>query len=425
MSSNKNRTILPLKTTILVFILCSHKTNAQKVYQYNGSGSNCHCEMVFEEKALQPKAVLVIDSEGEDIVKFANQNLFILNQHFQHFNYLYINVVQKGTSEIMDCYERVINAVSVTHKIKLSSFYLLKKANDNEMILQKPNQSLMSFNVLYYKAENISGTLSSISNITKPEDYAIKAETIIDDDEVYDQRMKNYHRNFDLGVNFTPIGLFGSRLGMDRFMIGTYGISLMKNISPQSAIKLSLGGSIKRPDITSIQSNMQSRVMTAVQNGEDTLFIDEALSGHVIIGGDISYRYYFNPTKQLRSFVSLGIGTFNVLSINGRIQDTMDISNIDMSNPASMQGAMGGGINPAEAGGGNIQNLQSRYFVPMTEFGIEYRMAPPLKVNISLPMRYYMNQSKGQSGTFALGMNVGLIFTLNPGKFPKLKEKHK
>jgi len=56
-------------------------------------------------------------------------------------------------------------------------------------------------------------------------------------------------------------------------------------------------------------------------------------------GGDISLKYYFEKTKKFRPFISAGIGYYMITSISGKLQDTIDVSGIDLNNPSSMQSA--------------------------------------------------------------------------------------
>jgi len=105
-----------------------------------------------------------------------------------------------------------------------------------------------------------------------------------------------------------------------------------------------------------------------------------------------------------------------MINMNGTIQNTIDISNIDMSNMSSMKNLMGDkDMSP-------VMN-QSRIlsFTPLVEFGVEYRLSPYTKINVSMPFKYYIDQSGTKYNTFAYGLNFGFNFTLNPGKFSKIK----
>jgi len=102
--------------------------------------------------------------------------------------------------------------------------------------------------------------------------------------------------------------------------------------------------------------------------------------------------------------------------MNGTIRDTIDISDIDMSNWSSMQDLMGNdGMSPAMNQSGTL------FFSPLSEFGFEYRLSPFTKIVISMPFKYYINPSGTKYNTFAYGLNFGFNFTLNPGKYPKMK----
>jgi hypothetical protein len=162
---------------------------------------------------------------------------------------------------------------------------------------------------------------------------------------------------------------------------------------------------------------MQSKFMGAVQNNEETLYVDEKITGHVILGVDLYAKYYFEKTKPFRPFLSAGFGSYSLLNMSGSLQNTIDVSGIDMSDPSSLQDALGGSTDTEELPNG-MEQITERYFVPQLELGFEYRLAPRAKVSVSLPFRYFMNQSAGGSNTFAWGLSFGMAFTLNPGKYP-------
>jgi hypothetical protein len=229
--------------------------------------------------------------------------------------------------------------------------------------------------------------------------------------------MANYKKNMDVGLYYAPIFLTGHKLSLDYGAFGTYGLSLKKNVGHRHAVKLNIGGALKKPDQSVIQSSLQSKMMSAIQNNEDSIYIDELLSGHIFFGAELSYRYSLNSHRAFRPYFELGIGSSAFTSISGRIQDTIDISDVDMSNPSSIQDKIG---NPAE-GGGNIVNSTKNYLTPMVNLGFEYRMSPGVKFNASVPFRYFVDRSGTSDNTFSFGLNFSLMFTMNPGKLPKLK----
>lgn len=400
-----------------VFLAGDNLVLGQKVYQYNSPGSNCHCEMMFEQTNPAPKAVIVLDAEGVDLVTFSKTNPYVASGLFTNYNFLYINVLNAGNSSSMDCYEIIIRAIAATGNIFLSSFYLIQKPEEDNLFIQKPNQALHSFSIFYLRNNQFNQLFTALEKATLRHAYKPTEKEAVNPEEEYDKKMLNYKRNFDVGLFYNPLILTGKKLGLDKPAINTYWFSMMKNVGHQTAIRLSIGGALKKPDVNSLRSKMQSQMMEAVQNGEDSIIIDEEMSGHIYFGTELSIRHYFTSSKQFRQYIGVGLGMHAITRMGGRIQDTIDISDIDMSNPSSMSG---GGLNPDESGAGITMTANS-HMASLFEYGFEYRLAPAAKLNVSLPMRYYSSPTAG--GTLAFGVNIGLTFTLNPSKMPKLKQK--
>jgi hypothetical protein len=163
---------------------------------------------------------------------------------------------------------------------------------------------------------------------------------------------------------------------------------------------------------------MQSKVMAAVQNNQDTLYINETLSGHVYIGWDLGIKMFFNKTKVFRPFIMVGMGAARMNSMNGQMKDTIDLSGIDMSDPSSLQNTMGSGTE-LSADQSALSQVNFRYLMPYSEFGFEFRITPGSKFNLSVPLKYYHNKYESNNSSLVLGLNIGLKFTLNSGRFPQ------
>lgn len=293
-------------------------------------------------------------------------------------------------------------------------FYLIQVNALNEPVLQKFNKLSIKYNIINVSEIDVTKIINSLNSATIGQVYR---KNYIDGELETKKRMTNYKRNFDIGLFYAPLFLTGNQLVLDKVAVGSYGLSFIKNFSQRHAIKFSLGGSFKMPNQKSIQSGMQSKIMTAVQNEEDTLFIDETIGGHFFFGGEISYRYSFNGIKPFRPYVALGIGNYTLNKFSGDIKDTVDISNVDMSDPSSMEDLIDPeGLEPT------MENISARYVFSSIELGFEYRMSPVAKFNFSMPLRYFLDQSGHQSNTFSLGLNFGLLFCINPKKLPKLKQ---
>jgi hypothetical protein len=399
---------------ILLFSL-AQEIYAQTVFKYNLPGYDCYSEYIITKTAVNPKGVIVLNANGADIRLYSQSNRYLSSGLFVNYNFLYLNILRPGNSNIEDCIDIVVHNVSNIHHIYEEAFYYL---NTDSAELKKNRTSLHKLKTIHVTKRTLTGTLYSIDNAASSQPYKIPDNVLNSGytDLQNAERMSNYRRNFDVGLYYAPIFFTRKTSVHDKISLGNYGLSFTKSITQNSALKLNLGGSIKRPDQSAIQSGMQSKIMTAVQNDEDTLFINETLKGHVFFGGEINYRYSFNNTTVFRPYISVGIGSYTFTKLSGSITDTLDISNIDMSNPSSMQNAM----NPDELAP-NINTVTAKYLCPMVEPGFEQRLSPGAKLNISVPFRCYIDQSGLNSNNISLGLNFGLSFCLNSGKLPKRK----
>lgn len=403
-------------SVVIALIFCSSMI-AQRVYKYNAPGNDCYSEMVFEEKATNPKGVIVIDVKGQDIVTYSQNNSYINSNLFQNYNFLYVNVLNKGSASTVSCLDVVIRTVASTHRIYMSVFYVIVNSSSaKQAYIQKANDDSESFNLLYDGSLENKDVPSLLDNATKSQTYRVPVNLAINGDLETEAKMRNYKRNFDIGIYLSPLFLKDAKLGIKKNAVTTYGLSFAKNISTQFTIKANIGGSFNKPDQSSIQSAMRSKMQEAIKNGDSTIVIDQTLSGHIMIGADIAFKYYFAKTKRFRPYTSIGIGSYNITAISGRIQDTIDISGIDPQNPSSMQSALGGGTTPSSTPAG-MTNTKTSFLVPQFETGFEYRLSPVVKVNVSMPFKYFIDKTNSTLNTFTYGFNFGLSFTINPNKY--------
>lgn len=396
--------------------------NGQTVYTYNAPGSSCYCELLFEEEAISPKGVIVLDAEGENLLNFSSNNQVKNSKLFNDYNFLYLNILNFGKSTRFDCYQTIIRVVGNSSKITLSSFYLIQRPDQPGVVLQNGFNSQYSINILYVTDTSYLPLLKTLNQISQPESYRIKELQQYNSEERFEERMANYNRNVDLQFFYAPTFLTGNKLGMSNGLINTYGLSFQKNVTQRLGIRLAIGASIKRPDPSLIQSRMQGNMMSAIQSGEDSLIIDESIFGHIMGYGEIGIRYYSDKTTPFRWYLGSGVGLVSSMSMGGRFQDTIDISGFDMNNPSSMQSSFGGG-DGANQTPENMNMSQNQFIAPFIEYGFEYRLAPPLKLNVSLPVRYSVDLNHTNQNTLSFALNLGLSFTLNPGKVSRLKKQ--
>jgi hypothetical protein len=404
-----------LQLFMLLLFSPFHWLAAQQIYTYNSPGSDCYSEMIFINQAILPKAVLVINAGGADLIAYSKTSVFSDSLLKKHYNLLFVNILNKNNSNSMICYDAIINTYHVTDRIEKSAFYVVyKPQNNSSVIIKKHDEPDYKFNTINYPEGEITEFVQALDNATLNQPYFIPIQSIVNYEMQFNSRIKNYKFNHDIGLYFQPLFLTGDKLGINRKSITTFGLSYAYNFGQRHALKFSFGGSFKKPNTDAIQSSLQSKVQTAVQNGDDFVYIDETLSGHVLFGGDISYRYYFSASKRFRPYASAGLGRYRLTYMEGRIQDTIDVSNIDMSNPSSMQDAISGGSTGEMTDG--MLNRSSIFSTPQLEFGFEYRLSPMLKFNCALPFRYYYEKTTYGYSSFTWGLNLGLSLTINPGK---------
>jgi hypothetical protein len=407
----------------VLFFLAHNKILGQKVYNYNARGLNCYSEMVFSETASDPKGVIVIDVQGENISKYSLSNKYLDSKLFTDYNLLYVNILDQGSSHPMNCYSAIISTMSASSKINKSSFYVIQKPkNETESMIKKTNEPQYDINLIYSDDTDLIKLRNALNRATLNTVYT---QPIFQNNMVaeFEKKMENYKNNLDLGFHLSPTILTGNQLGLNKSAITPFGLSMAKNISLQNTVKVGITASFKIPNPKSIQSGLQSKVFSAVQNGDEQLYINERLSGHVLLGGDVSFKHAFTKTKPFRPYISAGLGFHSLRNISGQIQDTIDLSSIDLSNPSSLQGGLGD-INPSDAGGA-LNTISSKFLVPQAEIGFDYRLTPVVKLNIALPFKYFADLSSTQNSTFAWGINMGLSFTLNPNKYDKIKVEKK
>ncbi len=390
--------------------------NAQKVYKYNLPGCNCYSEIIFEEKAANPKGVIVLDANGSDIVSYSNNNEFDKSKLFTDYDFLYINILNNGTSDKYTCYDVLIRNIVLAHKINPSVFYYIPNKSSASYSIHKSQKIHYDFNIVLLQDENLADLKKGLDGSTNGQLYKLP-NSYRDEELEYQNKMLNYKRNFDVGLFFSPIVLTGNKLGLTKDGIGTYGLDFTKHIAQRHSLRFSVGAAFNIPGRKSMQSGMQSKMMEAVQNEEDSFYINETLSGHVYISTELSYRYYFRHQKPFRPYLGVGVGLINVTSIAGKVTGVIDISDIDMSNPSSMQ-EMQGNFSQDDMETDMSQKSYS-FMSPMADIGFEYKATPGIKLAVSMPIRYNTEQSMAIQNSLSLGLNMGIHFTLNPGKLPK------
>jgi hypothetical protein len=406
-------------TTMLLICLVNTLLPAQKVYKQNAPNSNCYCEMIFEETAKSPRGVIVIDVKNADIKTYSRDNAYLALQ--ANYNILYIKLLNKGATAPMSCYDAVITTISSTDRVEKSAFYVVETSTGGmQPIIKKGDEPIYPFNVIYDVDADLGKLRRALDAATLNSTYALPTLThsYLDDDPERIKRMENYKGNHDIGVHISPLFLTGKQLGIDKGSISPYGLSYAKNIGKQSTIKVGISGLFNLPDTEGLQSSMQSRMFSAIQSGQKVIYLDEKLSGQIMVGTDVIFKRQLVKTKAFRPYVAAGLGAQLLVNMSGALKDTIDISNISLSDPSSLQNLLGGSGAASGDIPGGLTRTNSFFIVPQGEIGFDHRLSPVVKLNVSMPFKYYMDVSQSNLSTFAFGFNFGLSFTLNARKLP-------
>jgi len=173
--------------------------------------------MVFEENAVNPKGVIVLDCKGADIKLYSQNNSYINSGLFKKYNFLYVNILTKASSSPLSCYSILITTISGLHRYYPSSFYLILNESDNNgVIVQKTNTVNYPFNVIYSNNSENENIVHSIDLSANSQEYTIPQNISFNTEQEYENRMKNYRRNFDVGLYLSPTILTGSKLALKK-----------------------------------------------------------------------------------------------------------------------------------------------------------------------------------------------------------------
>lgn len=408
-----------LKSTFLgTLFLMVGTIKAQTVYKLNKPDCDCYSEMLFQENTNKPKGVILLNTDVADLQYFSTHNELFNSGVLKEYNILYVNILHLGNTSPLYCYNVIANAYSnpyADYSINDKVFFIIETDSVHMgyklFPLKNIEERIKKINSWY---PDLTSLKNCLDTIVSKEQYTILNKGSESAIKIYKY---NNARNFDIGLFYGPNILFGNRLNTNKSALGTCGLTFMKNLNEHFAIRFGVNVSWKIPSKKAIQSQLQSKIMSAVQDEQDYVYLDENISGHILFGAEFGARYYCYKKRNTRFFVGLGLGTASITNINIHLKDTIDVSDIDMSNPSSLQssGSLGTSANQ-ESGLGQPDS----YTTSMIEFGAETRLSPGAKFGVSMPMRFYKNQ-KDNATTFSPAINFNLSFVLNPKKLSKRK----
>jgi len=349
-----------------------------------------------------------VDTNGEDVQTFAESNDIKVSGYFEDYAQLYIQVINKGNAKKERCLNIVTELVTKRKYINQDVIFLLTNQN---------NVSGLSYNKREFDTyPNLSIRDNNYHEISRTlNDLTANKPLIVKESETKKEQLKrkdwtDYSKDLDLSIFFNPKILLGDQFYFDRGAITSYGVKISKAFKSQHALGLALGASFKRPNENATRSTIQADARSAVLSNEDTLFINENVKSHVLYSLELGYRYYTSQSKKTRWFFGTGLGMTGTRAVKGKIDESIDLSGVDIYDPSSYQGIADGDDFEPEL----VEKNQQLYH-GLIELGFQHRISPALKFGLSLPLRIYYNDSINLSGSSSIGLNFNLAFKINGG----------
>lgn len=360
-------TILSLLTMQILF--------SQKIYEFNTPIANCYSQYLFQENSASPKGVLVIDAGGEDLKALSENNIYIKSGLFSDYNIVYINILDKGNKNSLNCYNAIIYTISSVRKIKESAFFLISPLEDKTQNAIIYKDSAYPFNFINSRHENLDLLKTELDAELSGKSYT--TDKLYSYEDIRSDKMQNYKDNFDVGFFYSPLALFGPKLNGTSDVVITKGLSFKKALTSQSTLLLNISTGNKKPE-GGMEPGKKGTVRT-----------------FMLMGTELMYRYYDSPDKPLRFFASFGLGGYTMTNIKIKIK----------------------------TGGVSSSSDSNQYFTFLADAGLEYRISPMVKVSSSMPVKYFSNNINKNSNTLSMGINLGISATLNPNSKARGVEK--
>jgi len=350
-----------------------------------------------------------VDTNGEDVQTFADSNDIKNSGYFDGYALLYIHLINKGSATKERCLNFVTERVTKRKYINQEMIFLLTDQNPVSDLgyNEREFDTYLNLSIRDNNYYEISTTLNGLT---------VGKHLIVKESETKKEHLKHedwtdYSKDLDLSIFLNPTVLLGDQFYLDRGAITSYGFKISKTFKSQHALGLALGASFKRPNENDTRSTIQANARSAVLSNEDTLFINENLKGHVLYSLELDYRYYTSHSKRTRWFFGAGLGVIGTKSVKGKIEESVDLSEVDIYDPSSYQDIADGDDFEPEL----VEKNQQLYY-GLVEFGFQQRISPVVKLGLSIPLKFYYNEPLNFSGTSSIGINFNLAFKINGGK---------
>ena len=412
--------------TILVLVLMKVAMHAdgQVVYNLGTPGCDCFGEYIFQETNPMPLGYIITEVPIDANVKeFAKSSTLSNTEVNRDWNVVFYKVFDTPDGNMFKCIDALNKIVSLAKGVNPRVAVYLYDVNLHKAeVIGGDNWMLYEFHTVITSTIQLDQALAIAKARIQGEPYIRPITTGLVDQQM-DLMMKNYSGNWDLNFALVPVFFHGKEHAMPKSRLASYVMSIQKNVGENWSMDVNVGFSMKKPDASGLQSGLQSKMMSAIQNEEDTLFLNETLEGHFLIESSIGLRYSFNKKAPCRPFVAMSIGLSQSVKMSGTISDTLDLTDIDLSNPESMQSGLGEGLGDSGDPSDAMSRTNNQYVLNTFEIGLEYRMSPRLNSSIGYSLRRYQDVYGWSDPFFASSLRFGLGYTWNARRILKKQVK--
>jgi hypothetical protein len=411
---------IPNLKVILFIVLLSvnpivNNIFAQTEYQLNRAGCNCYSKYIMIDTAKKPNGVVVIESLGEPLQSFMATNRFKSWPSLKNYHFVYLQLLEVGSASKLGCIQTLSEIISSNRRINPKVFFYIEESetiSKSELLRKSATSYVQQVNLKKGDSIFLESILSKNELV---EDFLIP---LASHDIKFDSTIvHSFKRNFQLKFNVVPTLFFNLPSLVEKNNPLFYDITFSKYLTERFSVGLSNSVSFKIPSQKSIQSGVQSKIMTALQAGDKELILNESITGHNFFGTSLNLRYDFQHHTVHRPYLALGVGAYRFTTISGTMQDTLDLGDIDINDQSSLQDMLGGD-NQENAGVSNQENIVNFKRLSL-EAGYEYRLSPHLKVNASLPVSLYINTE--DKSPIGVALSIGFSYVFNPYRISKIK----
>jgi hypothetical protein len=404
----------------LLLIRMGMHADAQMVYHLGTPGCDCFGEYIFQENNPLPLGYLITEVPKDmDIKEFAKSSVLSNPELNRNWNVAFYKVLDTPDYNIFKCMDALNKIISLAKGVNPRVAVYLYDVNLHKAdVIGGDNWMMYEFHTVITSTIQLEQAMAIAKARIEGEPYLRPITTGLLDQQM-DQMMKNYRGNWDVNLAVVPVFFHGKNHEMPKSRLATYVLSVQKNVGENWSMDVNVGFSMNKPNASGLQSGLQSKMMSAIQNEEDTLFLNETLEGHFLLESSIGLRYSFNKKGPCRPYIGVSTGICQTMKMSGTISDTLDLTDIDMSDPQSMQSGLGEGLGDSVDPSDAMSQEKSQLVLSALEIGLEYRMSPRLNSSIGYSLRRYQDVYGWNDPFYASSLRFGLGYTWNARRILK------